>query len=364
MHIAALREQITAQLIKVADEDPRNVGKVLDLPNSPSSVDKMVLYDATQKKMITQYAETLVGRSLALENEAQTFERVSGDFWYYQLRTFTKLLRNEHWAARHDFNFIVVGNLLALLRLESGATKRWRGASAAVGIEDDISNQRLDVDFIVVTEADLSDEQVHALQRMHGRIYGLDIQWAQHLEGSYFPREVLRHYSRRGQPLWYLDHGSRSLIQSDHCNTIVVRWVVRENGVTLAGPPPATLVDPIPVAELRREIMGTLTGWGQEITAEPDRYNNRFYQSFIVLNYCRMLHDLHTGFPGSKVAGAEWAKANVDPSWNGLIDRAWHGRPNPAVSVRQRADSEEFEKTLKFVQYVIHQSKLYTAPDR
>jgi hypothetical protein len=220
-----------------------------------------------------------------------------------------------------------------------------------------------DVDFIVVTEADLSDDQVSALQGMHERVYDLDIEWAQHLEGSYFPGEILRHYSRRGQPLWYLDHGSRSLVQSDHCNTIVVRWVVRENGVTLAGPPPATLVDPIPVAELRREIVDTLTGWGQEIMAEPHRYNNRFYQSFIVLNYCRMLHDLHTGFPGSKRVGAEWAKANLEPSWGGLIDRAWHGRPNPAVSVQQHADPEEFQSTLKFVQYIIHQSKLYTAPD-
>jgi hypothetical protein len=216
-----------------------------------------------------------------------------------------------------------------------------------------------DVDFIVAIEEALSEAQVHALQAMHERIYHLDCAWAQHLEGSYFPKSVLKDYSQRGKQLWYLDHGSRALVQSDHCNTVVVRWVVREHGVALAGPSPATLVDPIPVEALRQEIMQTISGWGEELLAESERFNNRFYQTFIVLNYCRMLHDLHTGFPGSKRAGAEWAKATLDPSWARLIDRAWDGRPNPALSVRQPADPADFRNTLEFVKYAIRVSMKY-----
>lgn len=215
-----------------------------------------------------------------------------------------------------------------------------------------------DVDFIIVIEEEPTSDQIHDLQVMHERIYCLDSRWAQHLEGSYFPKEILRHYSHRGKKLWYLDNGSRSLIESNHCNTIVVRWVVRENGVALAGPPPETLVDPIPIEMLREEILEVITDWGGEIIDNPERYNNRFYQTFIVLSYCRMLHDLSTGTVGSKLTGAEWAKVNLDPSWSGLIDRAWDGRPNPALSVRQPADAEDFENTLEFVRYVINESKL------
>jgi predicted nucleotidyltransferase len=213
-----------------------------------------------------------------------------------------------------------------------------------------------DVDFIVAIEDELSDAQVHALQAMHERIYNVDCAWAQHLEGSYFPKRILKDYSQRGKQLWYLDHGSRSLVRSDHCNTAVVRWVVREHGVALAGQRPEALVDPIPVEALRQEIMQTISGWGQEILAQTERFNNRFYQTFIVLSYCRMLHDLHTGFAGSKRAGAEWAKAVLDPSWAGLIDRAWDGRPNPALSVRQYADPADFRSTLEFVKYAIRVS--------
>ena len=218
-----------------------------------------------------------------------------------------------------------------------------------------------DVDFIIVIAEELSENQVHTLQGIHERIYCLESPWAQHLEGSYFPKDVLRHHAQRGKRLWYLDNGARSLIESDHCNTVVVRWVVRENGVTLAGPPPRALVDPISVELLRMEILEVITGWGQEIIANPDRYNNHFYQTFIVLNYCRMLHDLYTGLPGSKLAGAEWAKPNLDLSWSALIDQAWDGRPNPAYSVRQPADPKDFENTLKFVRYVTEESVQYAS---
>jgi hypothetical protein len=96
-----------------------------------------------------------------------------------------------------------------------------------------------------------------------------------------------------------------------------------------------------------------MIGWGQEIMENPAHYSNRFYQGFIVLSYCRMLHNLHMGYIGSKRAGADWAKATLDPGWIGLIDRAWEGRPNPSTSVRQPANPEDFSSTLEFVQHII-----------
>lgn len=210
-----------------------------------------------------------------------------------------------------------------------------------------------DVDFVIVVADDVSDDRVDRLQRVHARTFSLPFEWAKHLEGSYFPAEILRDRQQRGKPLWYLDHGSQSLVRSDHCNTLVVRSVLREHGVTLAGPCPATLLDPVPVDELRQEIRTTIRDWGRQILDDPGPYRNRFYQGFIVLSYCRMLHDLVKGCPGSKRAGAEWAKATLDPGWSALIDRAWGGRPSPAAAVRDPADPADFESTLRFVRFVV-----------
>lgn len=206
-----------------------------------------------------------------------------------------------------------------------------------------------DVDFIVVTEKELTGEQVARLQEMHGRIYDRPISWAQHLEGSYFPRRDLFDPPRSGDEFWYLEHGARSLARSDHCNTYVVRWSLREKGITLAGPPPETLLPPIPGEALTEEVRTTLLDWGQEILDDPQRFNNRFYQGFILLSYCRMLHALEFGEIASKKVCAEWAKGTIDPSWSDLIDRAWATRPDPARSVRETADPDDYARTLQFV---------------
>lgn len=260
----------------------------------------------------------------------------------------------------HELNLVLLELVVGIWEiLKENFIGAYLQGSFAVGDFD----QHSDVDFIIVIKNELSENEIFALQQLHGRIYSFLSPWAQHLEGSYFPKEVLQNSSRKGEKLWYLDNGSRSLVQADHCNSIVVRWVVREQGVTLAGPPPKKLVDPIPVKLLRMEILDVITDWGQEILDHPENYNNRFYQTFIVLSYCRMLHDLRAGSPGSKRIGAEWAKANLDPVWIGLIDRTWSGRPNPEVSVRTPADPDDFRDTLKFVEYVINESQAFTIPE-
>ena len=266
-----------------------------------------------------------------------------------------------NWTPYTQLNS-VVDDLVSSVRAALGDSfvGAYLQGSFAVGDFDDHS----DVDFVIAVRDELSDDQIAALQDIHKRVFALDSEWARHLEGSYFPVAILRDSHRAGEPVWYLDHGSQSLVRSDHCNTLVVRSILRERAIILAGSSPATLVDLVPVDALRREIRHTIRDWGQQILDDPDRYRNRFYQGFIVLSYARMLHDLIEGRPGSKRAGAAWAKATLDPEWSSLIDRAWGGRPNPAASVREPADPIDFESTLRFVKFVMRESERYSVQQR
>jgi hypothetical protein len=78
--------------------------------------------------------------------------------------------------------------------------------------------------------------------------------WAQHLEGSYPLASELRTLRGLGRTWLYIDHGWRDMSWSSHCNTEVVRWSLRECGVTLPGPDPRTLVDEVPAAVLRARM--------------------------------------------------------------------------------------------------------------
>jgi predicted nucleotidyltransferase len=221
--------------------------------------------------------------------------------------------------------------------------------SFAVGDWDDDS----DVDFTIVVENDMSVVDLQALQAMHARIYNLDSEWAKHLEGSYFPRDILKSSDHVKKELWYLDNTHDKLVLSDHDNTLVVRWVVREHGITLAGIAPQELIDPVSADILRQEILSTMREWAAEIFSGQWKMDNKWAQPFAVISYCRMLHSLHMGRIASKLSGAQWAKSTLDKRWTGLIQRAWDERPNPSLKVRQASDPDAVKNTLDFIQFAL-----------
>lgn len=226
-----------------------------------------------------------------------------------------------------------------------------------------------DVDFIIVTEKDLSKKQVKEIQVVHTLVYNQANRWVKCMEYSFFPKTTIREHSspyienRRNnsldRELWYFNNGSRTIERSDHCNTLVVRWTVREKGIIVLGPNPTTLIDPISTNELRKEIKDTLVGWGKELLENPEPYKNRFYQSYLVLNYCRMLYDLHKGEINSKLDGIKWAKSNLDSQWVSLINFCWQERQDISISMNQPANTEVFSNSLKFVRYAIEKGENY-----
>src|SRR5258706_2601679 len=175
-----------------------------------------------------------------------------------------------------------------------------------------------DVDFIVVTKEDLDEDQVNSVQEIHNQTYDQNNRWVTRLEYSFFPSKVLSFVSspyKNGvadrseeRKLWYFDNGHKTIKRSDHCNTLVTRWTVREKGITVIGPDPKTLMAPIEPNDLRSEMRETVVGWGNEIIEDPKQYENRFYQAYLVLNFARMLQDIDEGRVTSKLAGASWAR--------------------------------------------------------
>ena len=247
--------------------------------------------------------------------------------------------------------------------------------SFAVGDADEHS----DVDFLVVTARDVTLAEQPALQAMHAELFTLPSPWAQHLEGSYVPAAILRRWSfeprdppeeprapgwadpgmadmpARAYPFLYLDNGAHQLVRSEHDNSQVVRWCLRERGVALAGPPPAELVDEVTPDALRAEIRTLFrrvtTLWlGGTIPIDAN-----WLQGFIVTQYCRMLHSLETGTVTvtSKKAASAWAKGRLDTKWAGLIDRSWAIGRSPLAHKLAPADPEAVTQTLAFIRYAV-----------
>ena len=69
----------------------------------------------------------------------------------------------------------------------------------------------------------------------------------------------------------YLDNGRSELIWDNHDNTNVVRWSLREYGISLAGPDLRGLVDPVSADRLRDEALATMHEWAPPACASHDR---------------------------------------------------------------------------------------------
>ena len=219
-----------------------------------------------------------------------------------------------------------------------------------------------DVDFLVVTNTELTEANMKALQDIQIKIHGFDCYPAKHLEGSYISISDLNDWSTVGQKkLYYFDNGSTAYEQSIHDNQWHVRWILRERGITLVGQKPETILKSIPLNEMFSEIKTTMLQvmklFEDEINRPLSFFNSKFGQSFAVLTYCRMLYTLHTGTVQSKKAAVRWAKQFVNPKWVKIIDQAWKEREGVrfGAKIGQRAESTLLYETLEFIKYAIAQ---------
>ncbi len=226
-----------------------------------------------------------------------------------------------------------------------------------------------DIDFIVIINKDLNDDGVSKIQKLHLETVNQTNRWVKHLEYSFFPIDKLRVLSSpfingekndiEERKLWYFDNGSRTIERSDHCNTLVTRWTLREKGIVVLGPDIKSIISPINQNVLREEIRSTMMGWAKEVFTKPLYIQNRFYQSYLVLNYARMLQDLYEGKVTSKLAGIMWAKQQLDSKWISLIDYCWQERQDTSISITQPMKPEVFEQTLNFVKYTTELAARY-----
>jgi len=230
-----------------------------------------------------------------------------------------------------------------------------------------------DVDLIVVSDRELDAESVERVQAAHSACISQDTRWVKHLEYSFFPLESLRTksspYLENGtrnpdntRELWYFNNGSATIERSDHDNTLVTRWTLRNRSKVVLGTEPQDFAPEVTPNELRREIKNSMLGWGQLLREDVAPVNNRFYQSFLVLNNCRVLQDLHEGKITSKREGVDWAKQHLGPEWHSLIDFCWQERQDTGINVSQPSDPEVFKQTLAFMEHTTRLAEQYQLP--
>ncbi len=187
----------------------------------------------------------------------------------------------------------------------------------------DFNPESSDIDFLVVTTSTLSDKAIAELRSMHHRIWKSGLRWASKLEGSYIPKRDIRRHDPRSAPCPTVNEG-KFYLDKRGSDWIIQRHVIREQGITLAGPDPKTLIDPVGPEDIRRAVKGVLLEWWAPMLEDPSWLKNHGseYHAFAILTMCRALHALEHGTIVSKPVAARWAQKELGERWSQVIERS------------------------------------------
>jgi hypothetical protein len=211
-----------------------------------------------------------------------------------------------------------------------------------------------DIDFVVIADIDITNDLFLALQGMHKCVSASDNAWATQLEGYYISRRAVRRFDPPHPNLPNIQRGhARNLELVPHDEAWAIhRHTLREYGMTLEGPAPKSLIDPVTSDQLLR-AMNPMLKWLREILGDPGHITHRGYQSYIVLTLCRILYTIEFGDIASKPLAARWAQESQGERWASLIERTWESRHNPGGL----ASADDLHGTLEFIQYTLARSE-------
>lgn len=218
----------------------------------------------------------------------------------------------------------------------------------------DFNPQTSDIDFLVATVGELPATMVSALETMHAGLNGSSLKWAPKLEGAYIPLHALRRYDPAGAPYPGLNEG-RFYLDRPGSDGIIHRHILREQGLVVAGPPPQTLIDPVPPEDIRQAVLGLLHEWWSPMLHNPDpRLYGDAYQAYAVLTMCRALYTARYKTIVSKPAAARWAQQALGAPWAALIERALAWQPGKQL--------DSLDETLAFIRYTLHTCQQIETP--
>jgi predicted nucleotidyltransferase len=205
-------------------------------------------------------------------------------------------------------------------------------------------NPRLsDLDLVAVLSADVDAREFAQLEQMHAALAGEFPDWVGRIEVRYATVETLNRPEAGGE-IVSISPGEPLNRRASAASWQVDWYVVRERGIALSGPPPATLLAPISrtqfVAAARADV-ASWTDWSE--TARGHRGH-----ASVILRLCRALRTTLRGDQLSKPAAGRWAQQAV-PEWADLIGRAlaWREAPEDAPGAPPDAETHRFVKDLR-----------------
>jgi hypothetical protein len=188
-------------------------------------------------------------------------------------------------------------------------------------VTGDFDDTVSDIDLLAALTDDLDEQDFSALDAMHNKLVQDYPERKDRLEIAYLSLGALKTFKTQASPIGIISPGTPFQIIQAGKEWLMNWYMVLTIGVTLFGPTPDTIIEPISKAEFVEAIKKHVLAWRKYIKDVERRPS----QAYAILTMCRGLHTTRNGEQVSKVRAAAWAK-NELPQWASLIDKALQWR--------------------------------------
>jgi len=213
----------------------------------------------------------------------------------------------------------------------------------------DFNPDSSDIDIVAILNKPLDRQELQLIKRLHETIKKKYPKWGDRLECSYTPIAMLKNILPPQEPRPYFG-GGIFYDEAPYGNEwIINNYLLYRHGIVLIGCEFKKLIAPIDILEVQKACIRDLfQEWEPKMT-DFEWLDNSHYQSYLVLNLCRILYTVMEGVVGTKKVSAEWAKNKFMSSWSSLIANAQDWQYGKEMSSRNA--------TINFLKFTIDKIK-------
>ena len=205
-----------------------------------------------------------------------------------------------------------------------------------------------DIDLIVAVSADISDDTLESLSRMHDELSLAHPEWGERFDVAYISTAGLRMFKERDHPLVVVSRGE-PIHRTRTDRGWVMNWhVAREVGISLLGPSPRDLIATTTEADFVAAVRTYMPWLHEKVTSS----NVPELHAYAIITACRALYACSTGAQASKEAAAVWAEQRY-PKWSEAIRGAREWRK--AAAERRPVALARIAAGLDFVDFAARQ---------
>ncbi len=219
----------------------------------------------------------------------------------------------------------------------------------------DFNPNSSDIDLIVIIQQPLNHTELKSVKQLHRQFKKRNSKWRDRTECSYTPIEMFKNNLPPKEPRPYCGGGIFYDAAPYGNEWIINNYLLYQHGISLIGPDIKKLIHPIEIVAVQKACIRDLF---QEWEVKIDDFewlDNSHYQSYLIMNLCRILYTVFCGIAGTKKEAADWVKNEFGEPWLNLIDAALCWEYGKEMVFRKEAND-----FIKFAIYKIKQNKLYS----